>query len=222
MDGLLLLIIVFLGVGVLAALKSGIFTAISGKVGAWRVHHVLHSSLSPAFYILLRDVTLPAPTGRTHIDDLVVSPYGIFVITVCRQSGLISGDEQQSEWTRTRRRSTQTFLSPLLQNRLNIRVLQTLLGLDESCFHSIVIFSGRARFSQKMPANVTQAGGLVPYIQVRNQKVIEHDDIRALAQKVEFSRLASTGAANAAHVASLKAARFPAGIFGNRRLKSAD
>jgi hypothetical protein len=128
------------------------------------------------------------------------------VIETRHKSGWIAGSERDAQWTRTFFRSKIQFQNPLHQNSSHIKVLQQLLGLDASKFHSLVVFTGNAGFKTPMPTNVTRLGGLRPFIQIRTKLLIDYDEASRIAERIESRRLASDFATAMAHMALPKAA----------------
>lgn len=208
MDGLL---IVFLLLALTAAAWLLLWPAlprIRGRLGKWRVHYALRHSLPASHYRVFRDVTLRpgagSDQGASKIDHVVISPYGVFVVETKSYSGSISGSERDPHWTRARYRARRGFRNPLHQNHGHIRKLSELFGIDASRFHSLVVFTGSARFSTPMPAQVTQLGGLIPFIQVRNRELIAFEEVERLAGLLQSSRVAPGVESAAAHLAALR------------------
>ena len=208
MDGLLR---VFLLLALAAAgwlLLRPALPHIMGRIGEWRVRFALKRALPASHYTLFHDVALRSgraencPTIR--IDHVVVSPYGVFVIETRHCSGCIFGSERDPDWMRVRFRSKQKFQNPLRQNQGHVRALQKLSGLDASCFHPLVVFTGSAEFRTPMPARVTQLGGLVPFIQVRTHELLGFDEAQRVSGLLESSRVTPGIQTAAAHLAALR------------------
>ena len=51
-----------------------------GKFGEFLVNRAFKKHLNPESYTLLHDVTLQTKNGSTQIDQVVISPFGIFLI----------------------------------------------------------------------------------------------------------------------------------------------
>jgi len=204
MEGLFWYFILF-GVVLAVLLKWISSPRIKGLLGEYAVHRLLSKSLGDARYNILRDVTLNTSRGTTQIDHIVVSPFGIFVIETKNMSGWIFGSQSDAKWTQTFHRKKIQFQNPLRQNFAHIKALQELLGLDERKFHSIVVFTGDAKFKTHMPANVMRTGGLLPHIQIRTTQLIDYGEVQELVDTIETSRLAHGAETNAAHIESLRA-----------------
>ena len=100
------------------------------RIGNWRVHHVLQRSLPASHYKLFRDLVLrpevPGEPATPTADEVIVSPYGVFVIANEHMAGVIAGGPGDSRWTCTGWRAQRTFPNPLLRNQVCIRALRSL------------------------------------------------------------------------------------------------
>jgi hypothetical protein len=79
-------------------------------------------------YQIFELVTLRAQHGMATIDFVLVSPYGVFVITVCRYSGVLFGDAKDGEWLLKSGRKKEIIYSPLWENRKHANALEDRLG----------------------------------------------------------------------------------------------
>jgi hypothetical protein len=182
-----------------------------GLFTEWLVRRALKRRLPASHYTLFPNFVLPeavaarkAPRGGRRIPLLLVSPYGVFVIDVVHQPGMVTGTEQQPRWTRSRFWRRQRFPNPLHRNQWRIHALRQLLGLASSQFHSVVVFTGSAEFPEPMPVNVTQSGGLVPFIQVRTEMLLGYDEAHRVAGLLASSRPPPGLQARAARLALLR------------------
>ena len=81
-------------------------------------------------------------------------------------------------------RSERRFRNPLRRAEAQAGALQRWLNLDPGCFHPLVVFTGNNRMKTKMPVNVTQAGGMLPFIQVRSEKRLEYEQAAAVSARL--------------------------------------
>ncbi len=79
-------------------------------------------------YDIFEQVTLRAQHGMSTIDYVMVSPYGIFVISICRYSGVLFGDAKDGEWLLKSGRQKEIIYSPLWENRKHSNALEAKLG----------------------------------------------------------------------------------------------
>jgi hypothetical protein len=162
------------------------------RYARWRVHLLLRNRLPASHYTVLRDLTLRregAGTDTVHVDHLVISPYGIFVVADCHVSGAIFGAERDAEWSRMGFRRKVAFPNPLRRCEEQIGALEQLLGIDHGMFHPLVVFTGDADARTSLPPHVTPLGGLIPYIQVRTGELLGFDEAARVAAVVRSRRL---------------------------------
>lgn len=105
----------------------------------------------------------------TEIDNLLVSPYGIFVIEVKNYQGWIFGGEHHAHWLVQHYRRKNQFQNPLRQNYKHTEAVAYLLELDDTTktdkIFSIIAFSDRAKFKTAMPINVMHIDEVHRHIQ---------------------------------------------------------
>ncbi len=139
-------------------------------------------------YVVLNDVVLPGKRGVNRIDHVVVSPFGVFVITVRRQTGKVRGKEGDSEWMVQSGRSKDTIYNPLWDNRKQVNALEETVGRYP--FVPIVVFT-QARLKGGFPENVVPLSRLPGFIHKHKNRVLFSDrqedllnKLRALKQNV--------------------------------------
>ena len=79
-------------------------------------------------YIVFCNVMIHLERGMSHIPYVVISPYGIFVVTCCSQVGKISGQKNDQEWKVRGRGVDDMILNPLWENRKHINALERKLN----------------------------------------------------------------------------------------------
>ena len=192
MDGLLNAFLWLALAACVAVLVLPSLPNLKSRYDGWRVHLLLRRSLPASHYTVLRNLTLrrdASGTETVHIDHLVISPYGVFVIEDCGVSGSVFGSERDREWTRLRFRRRRPFPNPLLHCEEQIQLLRRLLDVDPTCFHPLVVFSNGAESKTPLPPHVTPLGGLVPYIQVRTGQLLEFEEAARIAAVVRSRQL---------------------------------
>ena len=85
-------------------------------------------------YTLVSNVVLPAELGLYELGNVVVSPYGIFVITVKPYVGKIFGREGDREWELKHGTKKEFISNPLWENRKHVNALEKLVGPVFFCF----------------------------------------------------------------------------------------
>lgn len=177
-------------------------------IGNWRVHHALQRSLPASHYKLFRDLVLrpeaPGEPATPTADEVIVSPYGVFVIANEHIAGAIAGGPGDSHWTCSGWRAERTFPNPLLRNQVRICALRKRLQLDASCIHSLVVFSGRASLTDGLPANVTPLGGMLPFVQVRTRELLGFEEAERVAGLLEAERVSPGVQTAAAQLTALR------------------
>lgn len=181
-----------------------------GKYGEFVVNRAFRKHLNPETYHLLHDVTLPTTDGSTQIDHVVVAVFGIFVIETKNMSGWIFGSANNKHWTQTFHRRKFTFQNPLRQNFKHVKSVEEVTGLPESKLHSLVIFTGSAKFKTPMPSNVTRRASGVMYILSFDQEILSAEDVSAALAAIQDVRFSPGSMTNRKHIKSLsKRSRTP-------------
>lgn len=83
-------------------------------------------------------------TTFTEIDEVIVSPYGIFCIEYKAHVGYIFGSRAETNWTQCKYNGERHRLyNPIRQNYKHIKALEQLLGNKiKAPIHSLVVFTG--------------------------------------------------------------------------------
>jgi len=104
-------------------------------------------------YILMRNLYVPARSGYTEIDALLLHPSGMYVLESKNISGEISGSLETERWNQYLNEHTEhTFHNPIRQNIGHILALEHFLKIrhEQAHFISIVVFSDRCTL-RKVP-----------------------------------------------------------------------
>ena len=121
-----------------------------------------------ADYTVLSNVVVPADRGMFDVGNVVVSPYGVFVVTVKQTVGKIFGREGDSDWEVKSGRKSDFIPNPLWENRKHVNALEKLIG--PVFFISIVVFP-RAVMKGQFGSNVIRLNML-------RQKVLQNKTSR--------------------------------------------
>lgn len=181
---------------ILDLLDEGFDSQLKGSIGEMTVDYLL-SKLNKDYYFHLNNVLLPLKNGgTTQIDHLVLSPYGIFVIETKNYQGFIFSDENQDYWTQKTYSGTYRLYNPIKQNDNHINVLATLLNIDKSYFHSIILFVGECQLKTPLPSNVMVCNFLTnnlnAYIQQKNEMIIPEEMFREIVKNLKTHRIKNT------------------------------
>ena len=82
----------------------------------------------PAGYTVLTDVYLLTRLGRSRVDYVILSPYGIFALEYRQLYIYIRADEEISRWTFAPGIKGKPFTSPLYQSKVHLHCIQELIG----------------------------------------------------------------------------------------------
>lgn len=135
-----------------------------------------------------------------QIDQLVVSPYGVFVIETKGYGGAIYGGENSEYWTQYFKRTNYKFYNPILQNGGHIRFLSYLLkdiGINK--FISIVVFDNRADLRVQLHQQVVvNRCNLKSAILNFSDKVITEEQVERIIQRINERAIQQQDEAEAA------------------------
>ncbi len=164
-----------------------------GDIAETRVRRLLAAGLDKNRYTLLNDLILPSGGGTIHIDHLVVSKFGVFVIESEHVSGWVSGGEFQERWKQQRFGRHKRFDNPVHCNVLQTQALQTLLKLPSSAFCSLVVLEGHRGFKSEMPANLVPVDKLIACIRKRSQHLLEAEQVAEITKTIRETHIEPAG-----------------------------
>ena len=160
---------------------------VKGFVGEFVVDQIANRYL-PEDFKILSDVVLKSDNGTTQIDQILVSPYGIFVIEVKNYKGWIFGSN--GRWTQVLYNTKHKFQSPLKQNCKHVNTLQSILKFPDEKFRSLIVFSDDVIFKTTMPDNVViGAQGYLNYLLKHQTVLLEKDIVETSVTMIESHRL---------------------------------
>ncbi|KMQ50586.1 nuclease [Chitinispirillum alkaliphilum] len=186
---------------VITILKSSWF---KGLMGEFIINVSAKWLLDKNQYHLIKNVTLPTSDGTTQIDHIIASKFGVFVVETKNMKGWIYGSQNQKTWTQKIYRYSAKFQNPLHQNYKHVKVLESLLGLNEKQLHSVVIFIGDCTIKTEMPENVTHGLGYLWYIKSKTEPVLTKSQVNQITRKIESGRLSPSLKTNLAHIRHVK------------------
>jgi len=176
-----------------------------GRLGESKVNVGTGLLLDRGVYRLIKNVTLPVGDGTTQIDQLVVSPYGIFVIETKNMKGWIFGDPYQPQWTQQIYRYKERFQNPLRQNYKHVKAVQELLGLEPHQVFNVVVFVGDSTIKTQMPPEVVQGVfALSKFIKSKRVPVLAEHELPGLIDRLLDQRLDPGLGTNFSHIRNVK------------------
>lgn len=135
-------------------------------------------------YTLLSGVVVPALRGMSRIDHLILSPFGIFVLTVVTEAGKISGRERDGEWEIKSGRRRDILYNPLWENRKWVNALEDHLGPQP--FIPVVVFT-QAKLKNDFGKNVIPLSRLPGFIKKYDKARLFSDKLEAVLEKLKTS-----------------------------------
>ena len=123
-----------------------------------------------ADYTILSDVVVSAELGMNDVSHVVVSAYGVFVLTIKTEAGKVKGREGDREWHIKSARDI--LYNPLWENRKHVNALEKIIG--PVWFIPVVVFT-RAGLKGDFGSYVVSLKELMPYIK-KHKKVRLTDD----------------------------------------------
>jgi hypothetical protein len=128
-------------------------------------------------YTVLSDVVVSAQLGMNDVSHLVVSVYGVFVLTIKTEAGKVFGREKDREWYLKR----DILYNPLWENRKHINALEKVIG--PVWFIPVVVFT-RAVLKDDFGAHVIRLKELIPFIEKHNVPRLSDKKRHEISQKL--------------------------------------
>lgn len=163
-----------------------------GTTARFRVRRLLRAALDRRRYSVLDDLILPSGGGTVHIDGVVISRHGVFVIDAMHRPGRISGTRVQAEWVEKRFGRSHRFENPVHANFLRVQALERLLGLPPSRFHGFVAVTGRDRLERGLPDNVVTPRQLLGKVRSESRLLLEPEEADRVLQTLTRAALQPT------------------------------
>lgn len=141
----------------------------------------------PEGYKVLTDVYLLTRLGRSRVDFVILSPYGIFALEYRQLYIYIRADEEISRWTFAPGIKGKPFTSPLYQSKVHLHCIQELIGDKPGlkCY-PMAAFPTIAEIELKNPTDTAFVGlvtGVVPFIEQWHDEVcLTPEEISAIAE----------------------------------------
>lgn len=159
---------------------------------------------SPDFH-LLNHITLQLKDGTTQIDHILVSRFGVFVIETKDYKGWIFANAKQGTWTQVLFKCKFKFQNPIFQNSRHMEAVKNLLDfLPPGSIHSVVVFTGQAKFKTEKPPEVFTVSQLMQHLRSYNEEVMSFNRMQFCVGRLETARLAISGKTDLEHLKSLE------------------
>ncbi len=164
-----------------------------GDIAESRTRRILAAGLQKSRYTILNDVELPAGGGTVHVDHIVVSRFGVFVIESQYASGMISGSEFQDRWKQEVWGRARRMENPMHQNALQAETLGRLLGMPQTKIHRVVVLTGHRGMRKPGPDHLVPAEQLIRYIRKKGTHVLEPEQADRVLKAIEEARVNPAG-----------------------------
>ncbi|WP_299878711.1 nuclease-related domain-containing protein [uncultured Cocleimonas sp.] len=162
--------------------------AFKGLIEGPNINQSIIKNLNKNEYHLINDISMPALSGTTQIDHLLVSPYGIFVVDTKYMKGWIFGGEHEKDWVQSTSSGKFKFQNPLHKNHKHIKALAHMLDLTDDKFHSIIAFTGNSSFKTTMPENVLDVS-YIEYIKSIDTVIFPQAEVKNLIESIELLKI---------------------------------
>jgi len=146
-----------------------------GDIAETRVRRLLSGGLEKSRYTVINDLEVPTGAGSVHVDHLVVSRFGLFVIESVYARGWISGGEFQERWKRRYLARTDRMENPLHRNTLQAEAVSRLTGLPGSRMHPLVVMVGALGFKTALPDRVLLPEKLISHIRGKERMLLDDE-----------------------------------------------
>lgn len=168
------------------------------RFAPWRPRH--DPGLSFRHY---HGLIVPDERGTTEIDEVLVTPAGVFVVEKKDFSAWIYGNEADKNWTAVYPRETHRFQNPLRQNYRHIKALESFLRIERSIFSSVIAFSPRSRLMTPLPPQVLSSDH-VAFVRARTDVALSPEDFDRICASLDTLKASSDTASLDRHVKHLK------------------
>ncbi len=141
-------------------------------------------------------------TRYTEIDEVIVSPYGIFCIEHKAYVGILFGSKNRPQWTQCRYDGKKPIPNPFHQNYKHIKALELLLGKNlVEPIDSLVVFS-RAKSIHVDSPKAIPANELTDYLKNKQKIVYTPTQYAKICRVLAYASTISPGRMNA-HIEGL-------------------
>ncbi len=142
-------------------------------------------------YTVLSDIMIRSYTGASHIDHIVISTHGVFVIHAQKYHGEIAGKDTDQYWTWSQGKEKHRFFNPIRQNYSHIKALETALeAAGKVPLISVVVFPRDCSFKSK-PLGVLHYDELLAKIQSYSKNALTRTQTEVIAAILERANISS-------------------------------
>lgn len=150
-----------------------------------------------------RGLIVPDDRGTTEIDEIFVTPAGVFAVELKDFGAWIYGTEDEPTWTAVYPNQKHTFQNPIRQNFRHVKALESFLQIQAAALHSVIAFSPRARMMTPMPPQVISTDH-VDYVRSRKGFALTPQEFDLVCARLGSLKVSSDAASLGQHVEQLK------------------
>lgn len=141
----------------------------------------------PEGFVVLKDIYLITKLGRSRVDFIIVSPYGIFALEYRQLYIYIRADEEISRWTFAPGIKGKPFTSPLYQSKVHLLCIEEIIGDKPGLkTYPMAAFPSIAEIELKNPSDdcfVGLVSGVIPFINKWSEgECLTPEEVTAIAE----------------------------------------
>lgn len=162
-----------------------------------------------AEYHVFHDVNLPDSNGVLHLDEFIVSPYGLFIIGFCAHDGRVFGNATSPNWISLPMGSpssdaqamaflrgegelpqgAELFASPSRRSEWNAGRFHDMFGVPDETVDRAIVFPATAQVRAADAGRILITTQVIPWVRSHSAPVLGTEYPEALAAAVEAYRV---------------------------------
>lgn len=156
---------------------------------SWPASKVL-SHLDRSKYRVINNAVLGLKEKTIHIDYIVISKYGVFIIETKNYNGSITGEENDEYWTETSNGEEYRFSNPVKKILYHVQLLKNNLSdSDKINFVPVIVFPGNTNVKVRATIPVVNVSCLFKTIKKYNESIMPYDEVESLNYKISSMNL---------------------------------
>ena len=169
-------------------LDKNVLNIEKGRIGEQLIEDNINKHID-IYHKTIKNVILNKEDKKTEIDIILITCTGIFVIESKNFNGYIYGNNKHRKWTQVLTKDKHNiFDNPIIQNQYHIDFISNNLKLDQSYFHSYVVFGDNSKL-QNIIIDNTETNNIRV---INNSNLIENllldihrDDIKLSHEQID-------------------------------------
>jgi restriction system protein len=152
------------------------------------VNLALKFLLNKQYYTVFKQVNLATGMGIIHIEHLIVSQYGLFVLKTLTTKASVFNHSRSGVWLQSVNEFAPIPHSPDLTEHYS-HALHAALEIDPDKVFSIFILAGRSTPKTAMPHNIVQPSRCTLFIKHKTQIILSKDEVLTICEKIQTEQL---------------------------------